>query len=283
MSYLISIFLTLTWSFNSFSCSEDGSSGFLPENSLNIPVGLTNGGISEKDFNTVIDKFEAIYSPIVSNLLGQLFINRRWSSGTVNANATQNNRRWIVNLFGGLARHPSITVDGFALILCHEIGHHLGGAPKISKWASSEGQADYFGTLKCLRQGFLNDDNIGALQGLNIPIHLREGCHRAWDNTDDRNICIRSGMAGASVSHLFASLDSRPAPEFGSPDPTVIFRSSGVHPQPQCRLDTFFQGALCEIPFNQDVSQRDEKEGTCNRSTGQEVGIRPLCWFRPKA
>src|SRR5690606_11499441 len=163
--------LTLALSLTSvFACSEDGSTGFLPENEMNIPVGLkTNGGLSEEQFNAVIDKIEAIYTPIVREMGGRLKINRKWENGTVNANATRLGG-WIVNMYGWLARHETITEDGFALVLCHEIGHHLGGAPKVAgllglnRWASNEGQADYYATLKCLRRAFLNDNNTKVLK-----------------------------------------------------------------------------------------------------------------------
>jgi Zn-dependent protease with chaperone function len=54
-------------------------------------------------------------------------------------------------MFGGLARDPLVTKDGFSAVICHEIGHHIAGAPRKGfSWASNEGQADYFATTKCL-------------------------------------------------------------------------------------------------------------------------------------
>jgi len=68
-------------------------------------------------------------------------------------------------MFGGLARHETMTPDGFATVVCHELGHHLGGVPKKfswfgNSWASNEGQADYFGIMKCLRKMFEHEDNV---------------------------------------------------------------------------------------------------------------------------
>lgn len=282
--------LTLALSLTSvFACSEDGSTGFLPENEMNIPVGLkTNGGLSEEQFNAVIDKIEAIYTPIVREMGGRLKINRKWENGTVNANATRLGG-WIVNMYGGLARHETITEDGFALVLCHEIGHHLGGAPKVAgllglnRWASNEGQADYYATLKCLRRAFLNDNNTKVLKTFKkIPAHLVKSCTEAWPNKADKEICIRNGMAGMSVAGLFAALRSQPEGKFETPDPRVVTKTDDAHPAHQCRLDTYFQGALCEMTLNDDVSQKNEIDGTCNTSSGHKVGTRPLCWFKPK-
>jgi hypothetical protein len=278
--------LALTLSGSALACSEDGSSGFLPENDLNIPVGLKSaGGISKTQFLSVIDKLEAIYAPIVSNMGGKLKINRKWDDGTVNANATRIGG-WNVNMYGGLARHEAITEDGFALVLCHELGHHLGGAPKVgmflNRWASNEGQSDYFATLKCLRQLFMNDNNALVVKKLKAPATLVNACANAWPDKTDAAICVRSGMAGASVAGLFAALRNQPEAKFETPDANVVKRTDDSHPAHQCRLDTYFQGALCEKSFNEDVSQKDEVKGTCHGSTGHKEGLRPLCWFKPK-
>jgi hypothetical protein len=286
MKFLTTLVLTLALSGQVFACSEDGKGGFLPENGLNIPVGSKlAGGLSQTQFNAVIDKIEAIYAPIVSNMGGKLKINRKWEDGTVNANATRLGG-WIVNMYGGLARHQTITEDGFALVLCHELGHQLGGAPKVSnflnKWASNEGQSDYFATTKCLRKTFLNDNNPALVKKMVVPKTLSDACAKAWPNKDDKAICIRNGMAGVSVAGLFASLRNSPEAKFETPDTKVVTKTDDAHPAYQCRLDTYFQGALCEVSFNEDVSQKDEVQGTCHGTLGHKIGLRPLCWFKPK-
>jgi hypothetical protein len=281
------LFVALSISGSVLACSEDGKSGFLPDNDLYIPVGAkTTGGLTEAQFNAVIDKVETIYAPIVSNMGGKLKINRKWDDGTVNANATRLGG-WIVNMYGGLARHSTITEDGFALVLCHEIGHHLGGAPKVgmilNKWASNEGQSDYFATLKCLRNTFKNDNNKSLVRKLNAPETLVKACNKAWKNSEDRAICVRNGMAGVSVAGLFAALRNKPEAQFDTPDTNVVKKTDDAHPAHQCRLDTYFAGALCEKDVNEDVSQKDEVKGTCHGSTGHKIGLRPLCWFKPKS
>ena len=50
-----------------FTCSVDGKSGFLPENKMKIPVNSKlKTGITEEQFNAVIDRYEAVYKPIVA-------------------------------------------------------------------------------------------------------------------------------------------------------------------------------------------------------------------------
>jgi len=284
------------------TCSQSGLGGFLPENDLYISANQKGlkGGITEAQFKSVIDKVETVYAPIIANLGGQLQIDRNWTDGTVNAYASQTGKVWKVAMFGGLARHETITEDGMALVVCHEIGHHVGGAPKkggssvsgggwwggtgtaAASWASNEGQADYFANLKCLRKVFLHDDNARIVTALKAPAALTDACKQASKgNAEDTALCIRASMAGKSVSNLFSVLGKLPETKFDAPDTKVVAKTDDNHPKAQCRLDTYFQGSLCEVSMNEDVSDKDEAKGTCHPSLGHKIGKRPLCWFRP--
>jgi hypothetical protein len=291
--------LGLTLATSAFTCSEDGKDGILPENDLYIPV-YTKGiksGITEEVFNKTIDQVLEVYEPIIANMGKKLTVERNWTDGTVNAYASQSGNNWKVAMFGGLARHNTITADGFALVVCHELGHHIGGAPKKGgaggggwwggtggalSWASNEGQADYFATLKCLRKAFINDNNIAIVSNLNAPKMVVDACQRATKNDrEDTALCVRTSMAGKSVADLFQVLGRLPATSFNTPDAKVVSSTDHNHPKAQCRLDTYFQGSLCDISMNEDVSNSDEVKGTCHRSLGYKTGTRPLCWFKP--
>lgn len=270
------------------ACSKSGEEGFLPKNNFNIPVDAKNlTGITEVQFNGVIDQVEAIYSPLVSEYGGKLKVIRRWTDGTVNAYAEQEGDIWKVSMFGGLARHKTITPDGFALVVCHELGHHIGGAPRYAgeDWASNEGQSDYFATLKCLRRIWQSEDNAEAVRNLNVPDFLVNSCKNSWTDKADQNICIRGAMAGDSVAKLFAALSypGNKVPKFETPDPKQVAVTNNNHPATQCRLDTYFQGALCEKSFNEEIGQTEEVAGTCHGSTNHTAGLRPRCWFMPLA
>ncbi len=279
---------TLVISIPGFACTVDGKEGFLPENNLKISVDAKRvGGLNEEQFNAVIDKVENLYKPIVSTAGGDLVVERKWTDATVNAYAQQSGRTWKVSMFGGLARHETITEDGLALVVCHEIGHHIGGAPKkasmwSSPWASNEGQSDYFATLKCLRKTWSTDNNEEVIRDMEIPETLSASCAATHFVSADYAICVRGGMAGMSVARLFQSLrQSTVAPKFDTPDTKVVTKTDDNHPATQCRLDTYFQGALCEVSSNEDVATNSEVTGTCHGSLGHTVGLRPLCWFKP--
>lgn len=272
-----------------FPCTQDGSEGIVPENDMWIST--TDKGIStidEAEFNAVIDKVVAIYDPIITQMGGSLKVERNWDDGTVNAYASRRGGTWNVAMFGGLARHNTITSDGFALVVCHELGHHIGGAPKKasfwSTWASNEGQADYFSTAKCLRRVFRAEANSAqVLAEMNVPKVVVDTCAEQFSANEDQLICQRGAMAGLSTAKLFQALRSQTTePEFDTPDTNVVSRTNDNHPATQCRLDTYYSGALCSVDELVDVDQADEAVGVCYAQAGDTVGLRPKCWFSAK-
>ena len=272
---------------NLSACDLHGHSGFLPDNKMSIPVGLKSmGGLTEIQFNKVMDKISSLYSKMVSARGAKLVIERRWTDATVNAYAQQNTPgTYTIVMFGGLARHPEVTQDAMALVACHELGHHLGGAPKKlapGNWASNEGQADYWGTMKCLRHYFEGDDQQAALQGLMVPSIVSAKCNAQYSNSEEQLVCQRMAMAGASLAKLLnnVSKDAK-ASNFATPDKTVVTTTFNDHPNTQCRLDTFLQASLCDHPIAEVVSDKDANTGVCSLRNGDRVGNRPLCWFKP--
>lgn len=286
MKYLLLTVLLCLLSTQAFSCSMDGQSGFMPQNDMKIGTedGFRNS-MTEVQFNEIISKVEKVYAPIIENKKGWGFlkISRNWESTTVNAFAMRIGPLHQVNMYGGLARHPDVTDDAFTLVVCHEIGHHIGGSPKNyfpMSWSSVEGQSDYFATLKCFRKITKGDNNIEIVAMMEVDPGATAACEASWSNASDIALCQRSAMAGKSLAKLLAG--SGKVPEFETPDPSVVKITFKMHPKGQCRLDTYFQGALCTQPDSIDLHKRDPNKGTCNRAANDTVGLRPLCWFKPK-
>ncbi len=285
MKFLLVIVVCLATTVQSFACI--GGKGFLPENDLYIGVNQVFGiqGINQSEFNEVLDKVYDVYAPEISQKGGNLKIRRMWTDGTVNAMAYREGKDYIIEMFGGLARHSSITKDGFALVACHEIGHHIGGAPHYSgsgnTWASTEGQSDYFATMKCLRKVFAQDNNEQIVSDMKVDPTAEKECEERHSVSNDQAICKRIAMAGFASSSMFAVMQNRPLPDFNNPDPSKVSQTFESHPQYQCRLDTYFNGAVCDIAEDVDLGQRDPNEGACNRAEKYSFGLRPLCWFKP--
>jgi len=274
------------------STTHDLCKGFLPPHSVKIPVGAkhpwafsesSSGGLNEQQYNAIIDRFENFYRDEFAKAGGTLVIRRLWTNEEVNAHALQKSGNWYIDMDGGLARHPAITPDGFSLVLCHEAGHHLGGAPKISVgWsATNEGGADYFATLKCLRRFFAEDDNAAIVAGAQIDPLVKQQCEREHVNRADQLLCQRLSLASNSVALLFMDIFNEPRPPaFGTPDPSLVTEMFNGHPHSQCRLDTYFSGSVCHVDASVSMSDQDYREGSCVQPQ-DAVGFRPRCWFKP--
>lgn len=261
--------------------------GFVPENDMNIPIQINQvGGITKAQFDGVLDKLQEIYGPIIQAHGGNLEISRQWNNGTVNASAEEWGSTWTINMYGGLARHPIMTADGFMMVACHELGHHLGGAPKVSgfggAWASNEGEADYFSSLRCMRLAFNDADNAEFVKNNQIDPTLMQKCEELYNTQEEENLCMREGTAGMVGAQLFQALreETKP-PQFSTPDPSQVSDTDDSHPATQCRLDTYYAGAICVHDQKIELSNSDPNVGTCSTANGSTSGVRPRCWFSP--
>lgn len=128
-----------------------------------------------------------------------------WTDNTVNAYAWREGGTRHVAILGGLIRHRAIEIEGLALVLAHEIGHHYGGEPRYpnNPWASCEGQADYWGALVAMREVWWGEEALrqiraGADQLYNLFAHgLLMGM--------DENVAERQLTALAGCGHPPAS------------------------------------------------------------------------------
>lgn len=272
------------------SCMNHGkkSGEFLPKNNIQIAVGdkIANDMTKEK-FYALIERVESLFQPSFAKVGAVLKVNRRWDDPAVDANASQwPNGNWRVSMYGGLARHPLINDDGFMMVLCHEIGHHIGGAPRSNDntyWSSAEGQSDYFASLKCFRRVIENDDNITIVKSMQIDPTATQRCQEIYKSPQDIALCQRVAMAGKTVAVFIASKTETPNIQLTTPDNRRVSKTNEDHPDPQCRLDTYFQGSLCDKSLNEEVSHDDPSVGTCHAKAGFKIGLRPTCWYKPSS
>lgn len=247
----------------------------VPENNLSIPLSsLRSRGIEAQDFNQVIKTIEKYYRS------EGIDVYRFWEDGTVNAYAENVIGSKSVNFFGGFARYPMMTKDAFAIVVCHEFGHHLGGAPKqsgsISFWASAEGQADYFATAKCLKRYLAETPNPEELSPDLFP-----------DCQADQS-CLRGVVASERLAQVFAQLESDylqvpvTAPLISTPSQEIVSKTIfDDYPSHQCRLDTYIAGLLCQKDPEAPVSDIFPQKGYCAQANGDDIGLRPNCWYQP--
>ncbi len=253
-----------------------GFSSVLPANNSQNFIQPKSKGISEEQFDNTLAKIEQVYRPVFKSLGAELVVMKDWIDSTVNAYAFREENKWYIYFYGGLARDPEMTEDGFLLTVCHNIGHHLGGFPR-AEWSSMEANADYFTTLKCLRRMWDKGDSVEVVKKMEIDQPVIDKCEKHWKNEFDQGICKRSAMAGKSLARLLSVLVGEDSfPEFRAPDETVVTKTNESHINSQCRLDTYFQGALCAADWRTSMGESDPNKGTCRFG---QVGGRPACWY----
>lgn len=260
----------------------------IPENDMSIPALRVKDfeGVTEHDFNVVTTTLFKLYAPVVkekSNV--ELVMNADWKDATVNAFASREVGTWTIHVAGGIARAKGMTKDALALIVCHEIGHQLGGAPRTflyDGWPSAEGQADYWASSKCLKKYYYELRNEEVRLDTSIPEKLINQCSVVYKTYTDIKICARTMMASVDFAQFLNELpDVRiPIDLEGFDTREVKGTNTNNYPRPQCRFDTLSQGALCDIAFDIATSETDAKIGHCNEIT--RPGTRPRCWYKPK-
>lgn len=176
---------------------------------------------------------------------------------------------------GDFALEKGSTPDTFMMILCHEMGHILGGAPYVSDWGKSfEGQAEYYATLRCFKEINANEDNESfvKLHQLEITPVMIQLCSKVYQGKE-LALCLRSILTSyKQLKNHFPKANL----SLTKKDPTIVeFNDFYRYGSPQCRLDTLVAGALCNAKGK--LSNTDYKQGTC--TTG--IGARPRCWFDP--
>lgn len=274
--------------------SSVAQADFLPPNDLwKEDHQRAVGGINEAQFNAVIDEAIAHFEPFLkANFNAKLQVGRLWSNSAVNASASQVFSTWSVNMYGGLARRPEATEDGFALVLCHEIGHHIAGYPFSGAWAANEGQSDYYATLSCARDLWKDQKAKNALSRAVIAEYPKSLCDKVWSDTDEQNLCYRSMLGSKSLGALLATLEKSKV-DYHTTDARVVTKTSHSHPRGQCRMDTMMAGALCKQSFdatsipgkdlgwNRNSKEAEQSSGrfTC-LSQEFAIGSRSNCWFK---
>lgn len=261
------------------------ASSFFEGDGPSLPKGYESN-ITKKDFNSLINSLEKLYQKDAKALGKRLSISGRWGSKVVNAYAYQLIPGVMtVRVLGGIAKHPLMTKDALAMVVCHEVGHHLGGVPRkaerMNVWSSAEGQGDYFATLQCLKRLWANDKNEEIIAGRTEQDQAAYSLCAETHKTKAHALCVRTLYAAFDVSKLVATARKEEIiPRFDTPDPEIVTETNQEHPGSQCRLDTMVAGAICaKTPDKFDSV--DPNKGICNIFAGDTVGNRPLCWYLP--
>lgn len=191
-----------------------------------------DNGYTQAQLDYVLSVFSKVYTSIISERGGQFEIESDWTDGAVNAFAWRERDIYRIEVPGGLSRYALMTEDAYIALICHELGHLLGGEP-LSYDISFEGQSDYYSTNTCLKK-------ILPLIKNTSP----EASAEVKDLCGADLICQRSLMASLSLGRFDARIAKVKDPQISTPDKSIVEKTLQSHPQPQCRLDTRVAGAL---------------------------------------
>jgi hypothetical protein len=260
------------------------NASILPPNNLHLQDNMfARSGLSEAKFNQILDEVQAAYDPIFEAQNATLVIDRNWTDSTVNAYAQKWGSQWIIAMFGGLARRAEVTPDGFALVACHEIGHHLAGFPTYGgSDMSVEGQSDYFAAQSCARVLWQDETSTNAKFRQMASSSIKSRCDVIHSSMQDQDLCYRTVMAGESLAKLLAALEGARI-DVNTPSREVATSTMAGHPPAQCRLDTYLAASLCTVEFdsyNIPYTWSEARQVSCIPADGFEVSVRPKCWFK---
>ncbi|WP_127717380.1 hypothetical protein [Halobacteriovorax sp. HLS] len=249
------------------------------------------GSITQDQFNAVPKVvLEQMQQEIESSGL-EISLNLDFESPTVNAGASRKNGKGVINLHGGYAKISPMTVETFALTVCHELGHLIGGMPKVmpTHKYSTEAQSDYFATNYCLKK-FLK----GRVKEVEIPKFHRDLCQQKYNSTEELVLCYN--LMKISIDQL--AVDNYLKPKQSHNDPLSLDSSKialtqyNDYPPVSCRYTTYIYGALdferptCwfnEVSSLEDVSYREGYEYAESMfiATAYDVELKPLgCTFK---
>jgi hypothetical protein len=165
--------------------------------------------------------FSDYYSKVIKKKLRkELVINLLPLDARLNAEATRGEKEYVINIYGGLLGHNKMTPAVMNLLLCHEMGHILGGEPLRSNkgWSSTEGQADYYSAYTCAHNlGFTTNDFY---------------------------------QAAIELVSIYAEITNDVPPRMDQMDDTEVERINYGYPKAQCRYDTLVSG------WNKDLRPR---------------------------
>lgn len=259
---------------------------FLPQQIITPSADLIKSREIPLEFKKIQAEIHDLFLDDIKNQNGELIVNYDHGNPTANASASREGNLWFIKFNGGLIFHKKFDSDLYIAILCHELGHHLGGTPfkfpqsRRHGWVAAEGQSDYFASNICFKRYFLNQDNESYLAGKKIEHEIQEGCKQNHPTKLDYQICVRGALIAKKVGKFLRDIGRtrrghrEPIPTIGTPDQTIVHSTVVTHPLTQCRLDTYFQGALCNL-----YDGRKEENLNCKRGHEVYSGSRPRCWF----
>lgn len=246
---------------------------------------IANASVDKFDYLKVINALNSIYAEKIADQGGHLKFVLSETPGAPNAYAAKKAEgSWEITVISSFLSLSHQTVPTLGIILCHEVGHFLGGKPyvvgkqltaAVRAWApkkmSVEGQADYFATSECIKNLakkipdlFINNKGL-----LNIP--STQECHRSYTSEQEIKLCNDILTATHQTILVYQQILEQlniPSIFFSRIENATSERTLdlvGEYPELDCRYETFIKGTLCS---SLNVNECDDLKWG-----------RPACWF----
>ena len=172
----------------------------------------------------------------------------------------QNGERKVkLNL--GLLLNRYVTQDVLALVACHELGHHFGGAPREqTPPLSYEGQADFVATQNCFQYWITHSplESGAVVPDTSITRFCRQLNHGGTS-------CARTLEASGKLAFIFSNFRRQSPPDIFYQDQARVQSTLKDHGTAQCRLDSFRGGYEYHV----------------KPLFGHKFEFRPRCWYLP--
>ena len=240
-------------------------------------------GLTEEQFNTLIDEIDRIYQPIFKGLGMELVFERKYEDDTINAYCNFDAGTATVSLMGGLAKHPLMTPDSYALVITHEIGHVLSGRVRYpNSWAGSEGNSDNYATQVGAKKVFSEISggcNCGFLPSSSYEGNYKrelQSCEK-FNTIDERTICERTIKGSLELAAILANLGDETAPTLRTMDRSIARKTQYEHPKAACRLAAYYDGAMSDKRWDDRVIPLTKAQQFKFSAVD-----RPNCWYDGK-
>ncbi|MFZ4714822.1 MAG: hypothetical protein ACOYL6_13980 [Bacteriovoracaceae bacterium] len=202
----------MIWLIPLFSYSLQSQALCLPDSALKIKTTLKNDS-SVLAVEDIANKFVTKFTPkIKTDFRLDLNINLEVLNPKINAEIVKKDPILNISVWGGMVRHKKMNPVVMTLLLCHELGHLFGGTPykSINGWSSTEGQADYYSTMVCVKEFDYSIEEIS--------------------------------QAAYQLVSIYAEASNKAPPSIDQCDESSVVRINYGYPGIQCRYDTLMDG-----------------------------------------
>ena len=232
---------------------------------------------NEVTFNETLHEARIFFSPIYKKHGKELTIIGDWSYDENNAKAmAYTTNHFFIEVYGGALKAKGTNKDSLRAMICHEVGHHIGGAPYVPRYyedyylfrGSSEGQADYYAAQRCLKNWFSGENHWRELEKYRFSEKDKKFCTKYEEGQENIGLCLR--VITAFKRMLQINIDESVSFQYKARNPNYQYAlaSSVTHPSKECRLETVYAGVICNA----------EKKAGCLSFENPIEASRPLCW-----